>query len=134
MNKNALTIFGTLVFLLSSFAYAEDMPKVGGFPQIEPSENREEYIGAGWGHRSMTFGVMNLMSGMTSQVTSILRTGKVTPENLISLADILDHLADMMNYAPAYMMGTKRIDSDMIRQMQEMLKELEKIRKSVGLR
>ena len=134
MNKSALIIFGTLVFLISSFAYAEDIHKVGGFQQIQPGENSEGDIGAGWGHRSMTFGVMNLMSGMTSQVTSILRTGKVTPENLISLADILDHLADMMNYAPAYMMGTKRIDSDMIKEMQEMLKELEKIRKSVGLR
>lgn len=79
----------------------------------------------------MTYGMMNLMSGMTMQVTSILRTGKATPDMIGRLCDMLDHIAEMLNYAPAYMMGTKTVDSDMVREMQEMLKDLERMRKEV---
>jgi hypothetical protein len=50
------------------------------------------------------------------------------------LAEILDHLAEMMNDAPAYMMGTKVVDSDHMKEMSEMLKDLEMIRKETGLR
>ena len=50
------------------------------------------------------------------------------------LAEILNHLAEMMNYAPAYMMGTKIVDSAMIQEMQGMMKDLEKMRKEIGLK
>jgi hypothetical protein len=50
------------------------------------------------------------------------------------LSGILDHLAEMMNDAPAYMMGTKIVDSKMIKEMQEMLKDLEKMRKKIDVR
>ena len=40
----------------------------------------------------------------------------------------------MMNYAPAYMMGTKVVDSKTIKEMHDMLKDLEKMRKEVGVR
>ena len=47
---------------------------------------------------------------------------------------ILDHIAEMLNYAPAYMMGTKAVDSDMVREMQEMLKDMERMRNEVRLK
>jgi hypothetical protein len=113
---------------------AQDRPKVGGFEQIPPGHGHESDIGAGWGHRSMTYGMMNLMSGMTTQVASILRTGKATPEMMEKLSRILDHIAEMLNYAPAYMMGTKNVDSKMMNEMQQMLQDLEKMRKEIRAR
>lgn len=113
---------------------AQERPKVGGFEQIPPREGHESDIGAGWGHRSMTYGIMNLMSGMTTQVSSILRSGKATPDMLNRVSQILDHIAEMLNYAPAYMMGTKIVDSNMMTDMQQMLKDLEKMRKEIGAR
>jgi uncharacterized protein YutD len=76
---------------------------------------------------------MNLLSGMTGQVASILRSGKVTPDMMTRLSEILDHIAEMMNYVPAYMMGTKVVDSKMIKEMHDMLKDLEKMRKEIGV-
>jgi hypothetical protein len=111
--KLRAVIIGLLLIalLVPSYSFATDEPKVGGFKQVLPGESED--IGAGWGHHSMTYGMMNLMSGMTRQGASIHRTGKTTPE--------------MLNYAPAYMMGTKTVDSNMIKQMHEMLKEIEKM-------
>ena len=107
---------------------------VGGFEQISPGSKNEKHIGAGWGHRSMTFGMMNLMSGMTTQVATIIDSGRASPTMMKRLAEILNHLAEMMNYAPAYMMGTKIVDSAMIQEMQGMMKDLEKMRKEIGLK
>lgn len=134
--KRAFMILGLLVAVVFSASFClaqEHHPKVGGFEQLQPGENGREDIGAGWGHRSMTYGVMNLMSGMTTQVASILRSGKATPEMVQKLSHILDHIAEMLNYAPAYMMGTKAVDSDMVKEMQGMLKDLERMRKEVRL-
>lgn len=126
-----LSLLAAIVFS-ASFCFAqEDNPKVGGFEQLPPGESSQGDIGAGWGHLTMTYGMMNLMSGMATQVTSILRTGKATPDMIGRLCGILDHIAEMLNYAPAYMMGTKTVDSHMVREKQEMLKELERIRKEV---
>ena len=113
----------------STLSYAQEPPKVGGYEQLPPGPTQEEEIGAGWGHRSMTFGMMNLMSGMTTQIAGILRSGKATPEMLRRLSNMLDHVAWMLNYAPAYMMGTKSVDSAMMKEMQDMLKDLESMRK-----
>ena len=134
MKASLVSILIVLGLSLGTFSYAEQRPKVGGFEQIPPDEMGAQDIGAGWGHRSMTFGMMNLMSGMTRQVASILRSDKVTPDMMKGLSGILDHLAEMMNDAPAYMMGTKVVNSKMIKEMQEMLKDLEKMRKEVGFR
>ena len=49
------------------------------------------------------------------------------------MAEILEHNAEMMHYAPSYMMGAKTVDSKMISEMQEMLEDLEKMRKKIGL-
>jgi len=49
------------------------------------------------------------------------------------LAEILDHVAEMLNYAPSYMMGVKDVDSNMISLMQGMLQDLEKMRKEIGI-
>jgi len=132
MKASLVSILIVLGLSLGTFSYAEQRPKVGGFEQIPPDEMGAQDIGAGWGHRSMTFGMMNLMSGMTRQVASILRSDKVTPDMMKGLSGILDHLAEMMNDAPAYMMGTKVVDSKMIKEMQKMLKDLERMRKEVG--
>jgi hypothetical protein len=132
MKASLVSILIVLGLSLGTFSYAEQRPKVGGFEQIPPDEMGAQDIGAGWGNRSMTFGMMNLMSGMTRQVASILRSDKVTPDMMKGLSGILDHLAEMMNDAPAYMMGTKVVNSKMIKEMQEMLKDLEKMRKEVG--
>ena len=48
-------------------------------------------------------------------------------------AVILDHIAEMMNYAPAYMMGTKVVDEKMVKEMQIMLKYIERTRKELDL-
>ena len=128
MKTSFVSILIVLGLSLGTFSYAEQRPKVGGFEQIPPDKMGGQEIGAGWGHRSMTFGMMNLMSGMTGQVASILRSGKVTPDMMMRLSGILDHIAEMMNYAPAYMMGTKVVDSEMIKEMQDMLKDLRKMR------
>jgi len=74
----------------------------------------------------MTYGMMNLISGMTTQIATIIDSGKASPT-------MMKRLAEMMNYAPAYMMGTKVADSAMIQEMQGMLKDLEKMRKEIGL-
>jgi hypothetical protein len=131
--KSSLIITGLLAVILISASpcIAQERPKVGGYEQLNPGEKGEQEIGAGWGHRSMTYGMMNLMSGMTSQAAAILRTGKATPEMVQELCNILDHVAAMLNYAPAYMMGTMTVDSNMIQVMHSMLKDLEKMRKDV---
>ena len=127
------TVFIVWVFTVS-LAFAKEEMKVGGYEQYPPGATTEEEIGAGWGHRSMTFGMMNMMSGITAQVADIIRTGKATPEMMNKVADILSHLAEMMNEAPDYMMGTKVVDSKMIKEMGDILKDLEKVRKETGLR
>jgi len=126
-----VTVAAAFLFLIPVLSLAEERPQVGGFEQIPPGKAAESDIGAGWGHRSMTYGMMNLMSGMTTQVASILRTGKATPEMLVKLSGILDHIAEMLNYAPAYMMGTKAVDSDMMTEMRQMLMDLENMRKEI---
>jgi hypothetical protein len=126
-----VSIVFVLLALNPVFSADQERPRVGGFEQIPAGHGQEADIGAGWGHRSMTYGVMNLMSGMSSQAASILRSGKATPEMMGKLAHIMDHIADMLNYAPAYMMGTKTVDSDMMNEMQGMLKELEKMRNEI---
>ena len=42
-------------------------PNVGGYEQFHPNQVTENQIGSGWGHKSMTYGMMNLMSGMTTR-------------------------------------------------------------------
>jgi len=128
------TIVCIILLLTGSICFAGEELKVGGYEQHPPGSLTEQQIGTGWGHRSMTFGMMNMMSGMTTQVANIIRTGKTTPEMIERLAEILDHLAEMMNDAPAYMMGTKVVDSDHMKEMSEMLKDLEEMRKATGLR
>ncbi|MEJ5376643.1 MAG: hypothetical protein WHX93_08695 [bacterium] len=125
-----------MVFWLAAMglAMAQEGPKVGGYEQYPPGPLSEAQIGAGWGHRSMTYGVMNMMSGMATQVATILRSGKADAEMQKRLAAIIDHIADMLNEAPAYMMGTKKIDSKMMKEMHDMLRELESMRGAAGLR
>lgn len=127
------TVLVVLVFSVS-LASAKEGAKVGGYEQYPPSPTTDEQIGAGWGHRSMTFGMMNMMSGLTAQVADIIRTGKASPEMMNRMADILSYLAEMMNEAPSYMMGTKVVDSKMIDEMRSILKDLERMRKETGLR
>jgi hypothetical protein len=127
------TVLIVLVFSVS-LAFAKGEAKVGGYEQYPPGPTTEEQIGAGWGHRSMTFGMMNMMSGITAQVADVIRSGKATPEILKRVADILSHVAEMMNEAPDYMMGTKVVDSKMIEEMGDILKDLEKMRKEIGRR
>lgn len=115
----------------AGFLLAQERPLVGGFEQLPSGNSGQDDIGEGWGHRSMTYGMMNLMSGMATQAASILRTGKATPEMQERLAQILDHIADMLNYAPAYMMGTKTVDSGVIQEMHRMLEDLEKMRRQI---
>lgn len=133
MNKGIwFTVLVTLVFSFS-LASAKEGAKVGGYEQYPSGPTTDEQIGAGWGHRSMTFGMMNMMAGMTAQVADIIRTGKASPEMMHRMADILSHLAEMMNEAPSYMMGTKVVDSKMIEEMRGILKDLERMRKKIGL-
>jgi hypothetical protein len=117
---------------IGSIVFAEDL-KVGGYEQFHPNQVTDNHIGAGWGHKSMTYGMMNLMSGMTTQAAKIIRSGKASKEMNKRLAEILEHVAEMLNYAPSYMMGVKVVDSNMINLMQGMLKDLEKMRKQVGI-
>jgi len=124
-------IFGCLATAIS---FADEESKVGGYEQYPPGPLTDEQIGAGWGHRSMTFGMMNMMAGMTTQVADIIRTGKTTSEMIERLGEILDHLVEMMNDAPAYMMGTKVVDANHMKEMSEMLKDLEEMREETGLR
>jgi hypothetical protein len=133
MKASFVSILIVLGLSLGAFSHAAQSPKVGGFEQIPPDKMGGQDIGAGWGHRSMTFGMMNLMSGITGQVASILRSDKVTPDMMRGLSGILDHIAEMMNYAPAYLMGTKVVDSKMIKEMHDILKDLEKMRKEIGV-
>jgi hypothetical protein len=117
---------------IGCIVFAEDL-KVGGYEQFHPNQVTDNHIGAGWGHKSMTYGMMNLMSGMTTQAAKIIRSGKASKEMNKRLAEILEHVAEMLNYAPSYMMGVKVVDSNMINLMQGMLKDLEKMRKQVGI-
>ncbi len=59
----AAVIFG---LNLEATSFAEHQ-KVGGYEQLHSNQVAENQIGAGWGHKSMTYGMMNLMSGMTTQ-------------------------------------------------------------------
>lgn len=118
---------------IGSTSFAGDL-KVGGYEQFHPNQVTDNQIGAGWGHKSMTYGMMNLMSGMTTQAAKIIRSGKASKEMNKRLAEILEHVAEMLNYAPSYMMGVKVVDSNMINLMQGMLKDLEKMRKKIGLK
>jgi hypothetical protein len=128
-------VVGLLVggLLQGSVASAEH-PKVGGYEQFAPGPLSDQDVRVEWSHRSMTFGMMHMMSGMTSQVAQIMRTGRATPEMEKKLADVLDHIAKMLNDAPAYMVGTSIVDSDMVTMMHDMLKDLEQMRKDTGLR
>ena len=130
-----LFIIAAVIIVLNtgSTSFAEHH-KVGGYGQLHPNQVTENQIGAGWGHKSMTYGMMNLMSGMTTQAAKIIRSGKASQEMNKRLAEILDHIAKMLNYAPAYMMGSRVVDSNMIKLMQGMLKDLEKMRKEIGLK
>ena len=132
--KKLMILFVVIIGLLAGSPSLAKNLNVGGFEQIPPNAKNDEHIGAGWGHRSMTFGMMNLMSGMTTQVATIVNSGKASPEMNRRLAEILNHIAEMLNYAPAYMMGAKVVDSDMIHQMQGMLQDLEKMRGEIGIR
>ncbi len=107
---------------------------MGGYEQFHPNQVTENQIGSGWGHKSMTYGMMNLMSGMTTQAAKIIGSGKASKEMNKRLAEMLDHVAEMLNYAPSYMMGVKVVDSKMINLMQGMLKDLEKMRKQIGIK
>ena len=118
---------------IGSTSFAGDL-KVGGYEQFHPNQVTDSHIGAGWGHKSMTYGMMNLMSGMTTQAAKIIRSGKASKEMNKRLAEILEHVAEMLNYAPSYMMGVKVVDSNMINLMKGMLKDLEKMRKKIGLK
>jgi hypothetical protein len=62
--KNML-IFASLitVLLAASMAFPEEELEVGGYEQHPPGPLTEEQIGAGWGHRSMTFGGYDQSSG-----------------------------------------------------------------------
>ena len=126
----AAVIFG---LNLEATSFAEHQ-KVGGYEQLHSNQVAENQIGAGWGHKSMTYGMMNLMSGMTTQAAKIIRSGKASKEMNKRLAEILEHIAEMLNYAPSYMMGVKVVDSNMVSLMQNMLKDLEKMRKQIGLK
>jgi hypothetical protein len=132
MKKLIITFVAIIALFAGSSSFAKSM-NVGGVEQIPPKSKNEQPIGAGWGHRSMTFGMMNFMSGMITQVATIIDSEKASPEMNKRLAEILDHIAEMLNYAPAYMMGTKVVDSDMIHLMQGMLQDLEKMRKEIGI-
>ena len=118
---------------IGSTSFAEHQ-KVGGYEQLHSNQVNEDQIGAGWGHKSMTYGMMNLMSGMTTQAAKIVRSGKASQKMNKRLAEILDHIAEMLNYAPAYMMGSKVVDSNMMNLMQGMLKDLENMRKEIGIK
>ncbi|MEA3232953.1 MAG: hypothetical protein U9Q05_14450 [Thermodesulfobacteriota bacterium] len=132
MKKISITLLFSVIFFLSSLSFASDL-SVGGVRQVHPDEKTESHIGLGWGHRSMTYGMMNLMTGMTSQIAKIIRSEKASPLMMKKSAEILDHIAEMMNYAPAYMMGTKVVDSKMVNEMHNMLKDIEKMRKELDL-
>jgi hypothetical protein len=132
--KKLFIIAAVIIGLNIGFTSFAEHQKVGGYGQLHPNQVTENQIGAGWGHKSMTYGMMNLMSGMTIQVAKIIRSGKASQEMNKRLAEILDHIAEMLNYAPAYMMGSKVVDSNMIKLMQGMLKDLEKMRKEIDLK
>jgi hypothetical protein len=105
--------------------------RVGGIDQIHPDADAKSHVGLGRGYKSMTYGVMNLMSGMTNQIATIIRSGKASSSMMNRSADILAHIAEMMNYAPAYMSGTKVMDYEMVIEMQNMLKDIDKMRKEL---
>ena len=131
--KRLLIIAAVLISLnIGSTSFAQNL-KVGGYEQFLPNQVTDNHIGAGWGHKSMTYGMMSLMSGMTVQTAKIIRSGKASKEMNKRLAEILDHVAEMLNYAPSYMMGVKNVDSNMISLMQGMLQDLEKMRKEIGI-
>jgi len=132
--KKVFIIAAVIIGLsIGSISLAEEL-NIGGYEQFHPNIVTEGNIGAGWGHKSMTYGMMNLMSGMTTQAAKIIRSGKASKEMNKRLAEILDHIAEMLNYAPSYMMGVKAVDSNMISLMQGMLKDLEKMRKQIGIK
>jgi hypothetical protein len=131
--KKVLIIAAVIIALnIGSTSFAQNL-NVGGYEQSYPNQVTDNHIGAGWGHKSMTYGMMNLMSGMTIQAAKIIRSGKASKEMNKRLAEILDHVAEMLNYAPSYMMGVKNVDSNMISLMQGMLQDLEKMRKEIGI-
>ena len=82
----------------------------------------------------MTYGMMNLMSGMTTQAAKIIRSEKTSKEMNKRLSEILEQVAEMLNYAPSYMMSVNVVDSNMISLMQGMLKDLEKMRNKLNLK
>jgi hypothetical protein len=132
--KKVFIIAAVIIGLsIGSISFAGNQ-NVGGYEQFHPNQATENQIGAGWGHKSMTYGMMNLMSGMTTQAAKIIRSGKASKEMNKRLAEILEHVAEMLNYAPSYMMGVKAVDSNMISLMQNMLKDLEKMRKEIGVK
>jgi hypothetical protein len=132
MPKTTIILAMLLIGLYDDPSALADHLKVGGYEQLHPGQETKSQIGAGWGHKSMTFGMMNLMSGMTTQTAKIIRSGKASKQMHVRLAQILDHIAEMMNEAPAYMMGVKVVNQDMISIMQNMLKDLEKMRNQIN--
>jgi hypothetical protein len=133
MKRGICLLLVVMAMMVGSGSSAQEDPKVGGYEQYPPGPLTDEQIGAGWGHRSMAFGMMNMMSGMTTQIADIVRTGKATPEMNERLGEILDHLAEMMNDAPAYMMGTKVVDRSHMDDMALMQRDLEKMHKETDL-
>jgi len=132
--KKVFIIAAVIIALNIGSTLSAQNLNVGGYEQFHPGQVTDNNIGAGWGHKSMTYGMMNLMSGMTTQTAKIIRSGKASKEMNKRLAEILDHVAEMLNYAPSYMMGVKDVDSNMISLMQGMLQDLEKMRKEIGIR
>ena len=99
--KKVLIIATVIIILNIGFiSFAKDL-NVGGYQQFHPNQVTENQIGAGWGHKSMTYGMMNLMSGMTTQAAEIIRSGKASQEMNKGLAEILDHVAEMLIFAPS---------------------------------
>lgn len=113
----------------STIAFAGYEHLVGGYAQYPPGPLSQEQIGAGWGHRSMTFGMMYMMSSITTRVADILERGELTPEMRERISEILEHLADMMISAPSYMMNQKVVEPTHMSQMKEMLRDLDAMRK-----
>lgn len=118
---------------IGSTSFAGNL-NVVGYEQFQPNQVTENLIGTGWGHQSMTYGMLHLMAGMTNQAAKIIHSGKANQKMNRRLAEILEHVAEMLNYAPSYMMGVKAVDSNMMSLMQGMLKDLEKMRKEIGIR
>ena len=79
MKKIFIIAVVTIALNIGFTSFAGNL-KVGSYEQFHPNQVTDDHIGAGWGHKSMTYGMMNLMSGMTTQTAKIIRSGKASPE------------------------------------------------------